>query len=92
MEATHIIKRPLITEKSTWEASTRNRYRFEVPLSADKSQVRRAIAELYGVRVDKVSTQVHKGKEFRTRFGPRRQPDTKSATVQVHPDDRIDLF
>ena len=92
MEATHIIKRPLITEKSTWESATRNRYRFEVPVTARKEQVRKAVQELYGVRVVKVATQTHKGKEFRTKFGPRRQPDTKSATVQLHEDDRIDLF
>lgn len=92
MHATEIIKRPLITEKSTWEGESRNRYSFQVAALARKPQIKRAIEELYKVRVVKVSTQVRKGSYFRTRFGPAREADWKRATVQLHPDDRIELF
>ena len=47
---------------------------------------------LYGVRVEKVATQIRKGKYFRTRFGPGKTANWKKAVVQLHPDDRIDLF
>ena len=92
MDAIQIIKRPLVTEKSSWESDTRNRYAFEVPMQVRKADVKRAVEELYGVRVVKVATQVRKGKERRTRYGPTRTPDWKRATVQLHEDDRIELF
>jgi len=91
-EATQIIKRPLITEKATWEGSARNRYAFEVDIKADKTQIKTAIAAIYKVRVEKVSTQVRKGKSFRTRYGESNTGNWKKAVVQLHPDDKIDLF
>lgn len=92
MDPTYIIKRPLITEKSAWESESRNRYSFLVDRSATKPQIRAAVARLYDVRVEKVSTQVRKGKYFRSRFGPAKGPDWKRATIQLHPEDRIDLY
>lgn len=92
MEATTIVKRPLVTEKTTWESGLRNRYSFEVDKRARKPQIKRAIESLYGVRVVSVATQVRKGKYFRTRFGAAKKSDWKKATVQLHEDDRIELF
>ena len=92
MDATYIVKRPLITEKSTWEGETRNRYSFLVDRRANKRQIRAAVAKLYGVRVEKVSTQIRKGKYFRTRYGAAKGNDWKRATVQLHADDRIELY
>ena len=91
-QPTDIIKRPLITEKSTWESEARNRYSFEVTMDARKPQIKHAIESLYGVRVASVATQVRKGKYFRTRFGHAKTSEWKRATVQLHEDDRIDLF
>jgi len=91
-EPTQIIKRPLITEKSTWEGGARNRYSFEVDMRARKPQIRSAIESIYGVRVDKISTMIRKGKYRRTRFGPAKTSSWKKAVIQLHPDDRIDLF
>jgi len=88
----HIIKQPLITEKSTWEGQVRNRYSFHVDMSARKEQIRYAIEKLYNVRVEKISTQIRKGRSYRTRFGVSTVADWKKATVQVHPEDKIDLF
>jgi large subunit ribosomal protein L23 len=92
MHATHLIKQPLITEKSTWESQTRNRYSFEVDMRARKEQIKAAIEDLYSVRVINVATQVRKGKHTRTKYGHAKKPDWKRATVQLHPDDRIELF
>lgn len=92
LHATQIIKRPLITEKCTWESGARNRYSFEVVLHATKDEIKAAIAEIYKVRVVKVATQVRKGEFRRTKFGETRTADWKRATVQLHPDDKIELL
>jgi large subunit ribosomal protein L23 len=92
LTATDVVKRPLITEKCTWEGQERNRYSFEVDLHASKEQIKAAIVELYKVRVLKVATQVRKGEFKKTRFGETRRPSWKKATVQVHPEDKIDLL
>ena len=103
MEPTHIIKRPLITEKSTFEASGTiprgkragqplNRYSFEVDRRARKGDIAKAIEAIYNVRVAKVNTQTRKGQYFRTKFGPGKTSSWKKAVVTLHADDRIDLF
>jgi len=92
MEATNVIKKPLITEKSAWEAESRNRYSFEVDMRAHKPQIKAAIESIYGVKVERVSTQIRKGQYFRTKFGPGKTSNWKRATVQLAGDDRIELF
>jgi large subunit ribosomal protein L23 len=92
LHATQIIKRPLITEKSTWEGAARGRYSFLVDMRANKHQISQAVAEVFNVRVVKVRTLVRKGRTYRTRHGVANTGDWKKALVQVHPDDKIDLF
>lgn len=92
MHPTQVLKRPLITEKCTWENETRNRYSFVVNSKARKPQIKAAVEYLYDVRVVKVSTQVRKGKYRRTRFGQAKTSDWKRATVQLHAEDRIELI
>jgi len=92
IDATYIIKRPLITEKSTWESQARNRYSFEVDTAARKVDIKKAIESLYSVKVAKVSTQIRKGKYTRTKFGTGKTRDWKKAIVQLAGDDRIELF
>jgi large subunit ribosomal protein L23 len=102
-EPTHIIKRPIITEKSTFEASGSiprgeragepiNRYSFEVDMKARKGEIAKAVEAIYNVRVARVSTMIRKGQYFRNRFGPGKTSSWKKAIVQLHPEDRIDLF
>lgn len=92
LDSTQIVKRPLVTEKSSWESGERNRYSFVVDLDADKAQIAKAIEEIYKVRVVGVSTQVRKGKSFRNRYGAGKKSDWKKATVQLHEEDTIDLI
>ncbi len=91
MLATTVIKRPLVTEKSTFAAEL-NRYAFEVDARANKPDIRRAVEELYGVRVLSVATQNRKGQMRRNRFGHWRAKKMKQAVVRVHAEDRIELF
>jgi len=92
MEATTVIKKPLVSEKTTFAATADNRYAFEVDRRADKAQIKRAVEEIYGVRVVSVSTQVRKGRMRRNRMGWFRVGNQKRATVKLHAEDRIELF
>ncbi|MEE9128459.1 MAG: 50S ribosomal protein L23 [Phycisphaerales bacterium] len=92
MESTTIIRRPLVTEKSTFASSELNRYAFEVDSRATKPQIRRAVEDLYGVRVLSVATQNRKGQLRRNKFGQWRAKKMKQAVVKIHAEDRIELF
>lgn len=87
-----IVLRPLVTEKGTHASTKRNAYTFMVHMLADKTQIAAAVQELFNVRVDKVRTQVRKGKavRFRNRLG--QQSDWKKAVVTLNADDKIDFF
>ena len=91
MEPTVVIKKPLVTEKSTFHAEA-NRYAFQVDIRATKPQIRRAVEALYGVRVLSVATLTCPGKLRRFRYGYVRTPTAKRAIVKVHTEDRIELF
>jgi len=66
MDARDVIKRPVITERST-ELMVDKKYTFIVDRRANKSQIKRAVEEIFGVKVAKVNTMNYDGK-FR-RFG-----------------------
>ena len=89
---THIIKKPLLSEKSTFGSSEFNRHCFLVDRRARKDEIKAAVQELYGVRVLEVATQNRKGKRKRTRFGWVVESTTKKATVKLHPEDTIELL
>ena len=92
MEPTRVIRKPLITEKSTYMSAELNRYAFQVDRRATKPQIRRAIEALYGVRVVAVATQNRPGKVRRFKYGYITTSATKRAIVKIHADDRIELF
>ena len=92
MEVTTIIKKPLVTEKTTFNASANNRYAFQVDHRASKGQIKRAVEDIYGVRVLSVATQVRKGQMRRNRMGWFRVGSVKHAIVKLHAEDRIELF
>lgn len=92
MEATQLILKPIVTEKSTWQAGRHNTYVFHVHPSANKYTVQSAIEGLYNVKVDTVRIAIRKGKSKRTRYGVAKKSDVKRALVTLKGDDRIDLF
>lgn len=92
MLATQIIIKPLVTEKSTFLSAELNRVGFKVDPRADKTQIKKAVEELYKVRVLGVATQNRKGQLRRNRFGYWKTASTKHAIVKIHPDDKIELF
>ncbi len=64
MDARDVILRPIITEQSTAEMDNR-KYTFEVALTADKTQVRRAAEDIFGVNVKNVNIANVRGKKKR---------------------------
>ncbi|MBA2438914.1 MAG: 50S ribosomal protein L23 [Acidimicrobiia bacterium] len=93
MDAHDVVIRPVVSEKS-YALLDEGAYTFEIHRDANKIQVRKAIEELFGVKVVKVNTLNRKGKRKRNRrsatFG--RRPDTKRAVVTLVEGDSIDLF
>jgi large subunit ribosomal protein L23 len=87
-----IVLRPLVTEKGMHRSTRYNSYAFEVHRAATKDDVRRAVEELFNVKVLRVHTQNRKGKPRRTKFSSGHTKDWKKAIVKLHPENRIDFF
>lgn len=92
MESTVVIKKPLITEKATFSSSELNQFAFHVDRRATKTDIKKAVQDLYKVRVVSVNTQNRKGRERAFRYGRVQTPDVKRAIVRIHPEDKIELF
>ncbi len=92
LESHQVLLRPLVTEKGVHRASRNNQYAFEIHRDATKTDVKRAVEELFDVKVEKVRTQTRKGKSRRYRFRIGRTSDWKKAIVQLGEDHRIDFF
>ncbi|MCH8108763.1 MAG: 50S ribosomal protein L23 [Chloroflexi bacterium] len=91
MHTFDILRRPVITEKST-DMQEEGRYTFEVAIEATKHQIKWAVEEAFSVRVIKVNTMNVKGK--RKKFGPRvtLQKSWKKALVTLAPGQTITIF
>ncbi|MCG8584858.1 MAG: 50S ribosomal protein L23 [Pirellulales bacterium] len=92
LDAHQVILRPLITEKGIHRSSRHNQYAFEINRLATKGDVRRAVEELFDVKVIHVATQNRKGKPRRARFRQGYTKDWKKAIVTLDPEHRIDFF
>jgi large subunit ribosomal protein L23 len=92
MDSNAIIIKPLITEKSTHQQSTRNAYAFQVNPAANKHQIKDAIERQYQVKVKDVRTMNRKGKPRRSKFKLSTTSDWKRAVVVLDENSRIELF
>ena len=92
LEPHQIILRPLVTEKGMHRSTRQNAYAFEVNKLANKGDIRRAVEELFNVKVQKVYIQNRKGKPRRSRFRTVMTGDWKKAIVKLHADHRIDFY
>jgi large subunit ribosomal protein L23 len=92
MDATTVIRTPVVTEKATHGSNDLNRYSFEVDRRATKTDIKRAVEELYKVRVIGVNTMVRKAAARRYRYGVVAGAITKRAIVRIHKDDKIELL
>jgi large subunit ribosomal protein L23 len=91
-----LIQKPIITEKSTYLKETSNRYLFKVDIRANKRQIKKAVEDLFNVRVKKVTTTVYRGKPkvVMNRSGRfvGKAPNWKKAYVTLAEGDTIEVF
>ena len=89
--ARDILIAPVVSEKS-YGLLDENKYTFLVAPDANKTQIRLAVENVFGVTVLNVNTINRAGKRRRTRAGWGKRPDTKRAIVTVADGQRIDIF
>lgn len=87
-----IIIKPVVSEKSYGLIDEHNKYTFLVRKTANKTQVKIAVEQIFGVKVTSVNTINRQGKRKRTKFGYGQRPGTKRAIVSLAEGDRIDIF
>jgi large subunit ribosomal protein L23 len=92
MEPLQLIRRPLISEKSTKLKEATNTVCFEVDRRANKIEIQRAVEKLFGVKVTGVRVASRKGKWKRMgRFLGQRK-DWKKAYVRLAPGEKLEFF
>lgn len=85
-----VIVSPVITEKSTL-LSEKNKVVFNVRLDANKAEVKAAVQNIFGVKVESVNTLVRLGKQKRFRNTLGKQSDIKKAIITLADGQKIDL-
>ncbi len=89
--AYRILVRPIITEKTTMLGKV-NQYAFEVAMTANKLEVRKAVKAVYGVEPTDVRVMRIAGKPVRTRAGKSRRSAWRKAIVTLKKGERLDLY
>ena len=93
MNTYDIILRPVITEQSM-ESVAEKKYVFQVAVNANKTEIKAAVEEIFGVKVAKVNTLIVGGKVKRTGAYPAgKRADYKKAVITLTADSKtIELF
>ncbi|MFN8059662.1 MAG: 50S ribosomal protein L23 [Vicinamibacterales bacterium] len=92
MKQTDIIRRPLITEKTTVVREGANTLVFEVAIDATKIEIKQAIEKLLGPKVADVRTSTNHGKMKRQGRFMGRRSDWKKAYVRLHEGEKMPEF
>ena len=85
-----ILIAPVVSEKS-YSLLDEGKYTFLVDPRANKTEIKIAVEQIFGVKVDSVNTANRKGKSRRTKYGMGRRKDTKRAIVTLR-EGTIDIF
>jgi large subunit ribosomal protein L23 len=85
-----LIDSPYITEKAT-SVGGMNQVVFKVDLSASKLEIKKAVEDLFDVKVDNVTTSTQKGKSKRNRFGIYKRSDYKKAFISLKEGSEIEF-
>ena len=86
-----VLIRPIITEKTTL-LMQENKYTFQVPLNANKVEIRKAVESIFNVKVEKVATIRVLGKTKRMGRTMGKRSDYKRAIVTLKAGETIELF
>ena len=84
-----LINSPIITEQTAQLSENLKQVVFKVDLSSNKREIKKAVEELFKVKVLKVTTSVIKGKTKRNRFGIYKKSNYKKAFVSLSDDSDI---
>ena len=87
-----IIFEPIVSEKSYDLIEDTNTYTFVVDRSANKTEIKQAVASIFDVKVLSVNTMNRKGKLKRTGYVLGKRKDSKRALVKLADGDKIDIF
>ena len=83
---------PMLTEKGTLMKETDNKVLFRVAKHANKIEIKKAVEEIFKVKVDCVRTINCRGKKKRMGKFEGKRPDWKKAIVKLMPGERIVFF
>jgi large subunit ribosomal protein L23 len=86
-----VVIRPVVSEKS-YAGIEGNTYTFLVSPTANKTEIKEAVQQIWNVRVLSVNPMNRKGKVKRTRLGTGKRPDQKRAVVKLAAGDTIEIF
>jgi large subunit ribosomal protein L23 len=92
MKLTEVIRRPLITEKTTIQREDGRTVVFQVAADANKVEIKRAIEKLLGSKVASVRTVIAHGKVKRQGKFSGRRPDWKKAYVRLKDGEKLPEF
>lgn len=92
MNQYEIIRKPIITEKSTIQKEKDNQLTFEVDRKANRVEIRRSVERIFNVRVTKVRTIQMKGKVKRVGRTLGKRRDWKKAVVTLAAGENIEFF
>lgn len=87
-----IIRRPVVTEKSMASMGEK-KYTFIVDIHANKSMIKKAVEDVFGVKVEDIKTARFLGKNKRVGVHTGKRPDYKKAIVKLTEDSKsIEFF
>jgi large subunit ribosomal protein L23 len=92
MEPYEVLRRPIITEKSSLQSEYFNRYTFEVDIRANKLQIKDAVEQAFNVDVVAVNVIRVSGKRRRWGKLVGQTKDWKKAIVTLRPGQSIQFF
>ena len=87
-----VLLRPILTEKTTFGIEALNAYVFEVHPSANKIQIRKAVENLFDVKVRKVNVRNRKGKRKRVGRTVGYGKNTKHAVITLAVGEKLDIY
>jgi large subunit ribosomal protein L23 len=90
-----VLRRPLVTEKSSYQSGKLNQYTFEVADNATKTMVKDAVEQLLDVKVEGVNiinTAAKRGRRARSRRLMVRRPGYKKAVITLAAGETLEMF
>ncbi len=90
--ARQVVIRPVVTERSTTLGDEQDAFTFIVAEDANKIEIKRAVEELFDVKVRAVNTMRYRGKVRRVGRSTGRRPGFKKAIVKLVEGERIDVY